>query len=351
MNWQCGIDQALAFSQDKSCLLIDARAVEDRLSTGMPTGAEFMHWSTLRGQLDTLLLNYQKVLLLCAVGQESLDYCRQLSANYQGRVFSVEGGFDAWFMSDFPIQTFEATHAQQRYDRQMRLTAVGQSGQEKLLSSHVLIVGAGGLGVPALQYLAAAGVGRITLVDDDVVSLSNLPRQVIYQPDQLGLFKVDAAKGWVEKQNPDVEVVAVNQRLSQLNAATLFEGVDLVLDCCDNFQTRMTINSQALKDAVPWVFAAVTDFELQLSFFNAADKGAPCFLCLFPEADATQDRLCDTQGVLGMTPGVAGVLQASEAIKYLLGLGGHLMGRLLIQNLLTHQSKVIKYRARTHCHH
>lgn len=350
MTWQCDIQQALSWSQNKSNLLIDVRNIEERISTGMPRSAVFKHWSDLRNDLAALLSAHEKILVLCSVGQESLMFCQQLNDDaFRGRVYSVVGGFDAWFMSDCPIDPFEASTDRQRYDRQMRLGGFGQNGQNKLKTSHVLIVGVGGLGVPALQFLAAAGVGTVTILDDDVVSLSNLPRQVIYQPDDVGKPKVFAAKTWAQKQNPEITVNAINQRLNQLNAPSLFEQVDVILDCSDNFQTRLSINKEALKQRKTWIFAAVTDFELQLTVFDATDETAPCFNCLFPEVDASQDRQCDTLGVLGTTPGVAGTLQANECIKYLLSLGEVLSAKLMIQNLLTHQSKVIKYRARTQC--
>lgn len=352
MTWVCSAEQAHHWSVLGKALLVDVRVVEDQMASGLPAGAMSMDWPSLRNQLDELITEYNKVLLLCAVGHESDDFCQLLDqAQYQGHVFSVAGGFDAWFLEDFPTETFQLSDEALRFDRQMRLPGVGQSGQARLKNSHVMLVGMGGLGVPALQYLAAAGVGKLTLVDDDEVSLSNLPRQVIYQTQQVGEAKVKAAAAWVACHNDAIDVVQVVQKFNRNNAPELLKGVDVVLDCSDNLSCRQTINHQCIQSQVPWIFAAVTDFEIQLSFFDAPDHKAPCFQCLFPDASSAGDRSCNAQGVLGMTPGVAGTLQAAEAIKYLLGLDGVLKARLLVDNLLTHQSKVLKYRARKQCPH
>lgn len=343
--WECQGKDAWSLLQSNKAVLYDLRPLEARVASGVIPGSTALTWAQIEDQLqqqpDVLML------LLCEVGQETLKWVKQKQSH---QLRSIAGGFDAWFLSDLPIEPCQVSDQALRYDRQMMLPEWGEAGQETLQKSSVLMIGAGGLGVPAMQYLVAAGVGKVTLVDDDVVSLSNLPRQVIYRPQDVGQHKVTVAQRWAQEQNPDVVIHAVKQRLSLANVTAHFEGVDLVLDCTDNWPTRQLINAQCQKMNIPWVFAAVTDFEYQLSAIDPRVEGAPCWSCLFNDEDV-QARNCDLQGVLGMVPGLAGVRQATEAVKLILGWRSPLVGCLLTDNLLTNQPKVLKYARNPYCPH
>ena len=219
----------------------------------------------------------------------------------------------------------------ERYSRQLVLPEVGPGGQGKLKRSSVMVVGAGGLGIPASVYLAAAGVGKIGIVDGDVVERSNLHRQVIYSEADVGKAKADVAGMKLEEVNPHVSVVPHNLRLDSANALKLLEGYDVVLDCTDNFPARYLINDACVMLHKPDVYASIFRFDGQASVFHA-DRG-PCYRCLFPEPpppDTVQD--CAVAGVLGVLPGIMGSIQAAQAITLILGRGQPLVGRLLLFN-------------------
>lgn len=329
--------------------LIDLRPIDVRFTTGEVPGSQAVIWQQLDEQTERLLMDGKDVLLLCEVGQDSLKYCQLKN---EDNLWSVAGGMDAWFLADLPLKASEATERHLRYDRQTRLSYWGEGGQERLFNSHVAIIGLGGLGVPALQYLAAAGIGQFTLVDDDVVALSNLPRQVIYRPDHVGISKVQEAQNWVNQHNDKIVVNTYAERLSHHSAAKVLSDANVVLDCTDNWASRQVINACCWQKRTPWVFAAVTDVEWQLSVIDPRQEGAPYWACLFPEADG-ESRNCETQGVVGMATGIAGTRQAAEAVKVLLGVGLPLTDVLLVENMLTNQSKMIKYRRNPRCpiHH
>ncbi len=343
--WECQPKDAWSLLYSNKAVLFDLRPLEVRLASGMVPGSEAVTWAEVEAKLEQDPESL--MLLLCEVGQETLAWVKRMQSH---QLRSVAGGFDAWFLSNLPIEPCEASDHALRYDRQMMLPDWGTEGQAKLNKASVLVVGAGGLGVAAFQYMLAAGVGRIKLIDDDVVSLSNLPRQVIYRPEDVGQYKVSMAQKWGQEQNPDVTIEVIKQRLSLTNVSAHFEAVDLVLDCSDNWPTRQLINANCQKLNLPWVFAAVTDFEYQLSAIDPRVENAPCWSCLFNDEDV-QTRNCDVQGVMGMVPGVAGVRQATEAVKLILCLGTPLVGSLLTDNLLTNQSKVLKYARNPYCPH
>lgn len=235
-----------------------------------------------------------------------------------------------------------------RYDRQLRLEGFGPRAQERLLGASVLVVGAGGLGSPALLYLAAAGVGRIGIVDDDVVDRSNLHRQVIHGEGSLGVAKVASAARAVRELNPDVVVEAHDARLDEANAERLVGGYDLVLDGADNFQTRYLINDAALMADVPVVHGSIYRFEGQLTVFPG--RAGPCYRCLFPSPPAPGAvPSCADVGVLGVLPGVIGTLQATEAVKLLAGIGEPLVGRLLRYDALTMRWTELRYGRDARC--
>ncbi|MEP3857442.1 MAG: HesA/MoeB/ThiF family protein [Porticoccus sp.] len=217
-----------------------------------------------------------------------------------------------------------------RYTRHIQLPEVGAAGQLKLKQSHILVIGAGGLGSPVALYLAAAGVGHLTLVDGDTVDTSNLQRQIIFENDQVGQPKAQAAKERLQRLNPDIRVDAIESFLSADNAPELVSAADLVVDCTDNFSARYLINDYCCALNKPWVFASIQKFFGQCALFTP--EGA-CFRCLFPEAPANVED-CNSAGVIGVLPGLLGVLQANETIKYLLGLPTPLQNKLLLVDAL-----------------
>lgn len=237
----------------------------------------------------------------------------------------------------------------ERYARHIVLHEIGGPGQQKLKAARVLVIGAGGLGAPAIQYLAAAGVGTIGIVDDDVVSLSNLQRQVIHASDEIGEPKVASAARAVGRINPNVTVRRHQTRLNADNAPVIFEDYDLVLDGSDNFETRYLVNRCAADDGVPLVSAALGRWEGQLSVFHPV-AGGPCYECIFPEAPAPGlVPPCSEAGVLGALAGVLGAMQAAEAVKWITGAGTCLIGRLLVYDALGMEFRTISLEARDDC--
>jgi len=217
-----------------------------------------------------------------------------------------------------------------RYSRHILLDEIGIEGQQRLLDAHALVVGAGGLGSPAALYLAASGVGRITLVDDDAVDLTNLQRQLMHTTARIGQPKVESGQQALRALNPEVEVVALRERAGAERLAALARGASVLLDCSDNFATRHALNRAAVAAGVPLVAGAVIRFDGQLSVFDPRAAAAPCYACLFPEDGGFEDAACGTMGVFAPLVGVIGAMQAAEAIKLLSGAGQPLAGRLLL---------------------
>lgn len=218
-----------------------------------------------------------------------------------------------------------------RYARHIVLRDIGGAGQAKLLSSHVLLIGAGGIGCPAIQYLAAAGVGTISVIDDDVVSLSNLQRQVLYSDTQIGKAKVDAAAEAVARLNPDISFIPLKQRISSDSSADILKGVDVVIDGSDNFATRLIVNDLCITAQVSLVSAAIGQFHGQIGTFSGWLPDAPCYRCFVGDAHDPDDcDDCATQGVLGAMCGLMGSFAAMEAIRVLTGFGDAQIGKLQI---------------------
>lgn len=229
----------------------------------------------------------------------------------------------------------------ERYARHIVLKEVGGEGQRKLLAARVLVIGAGGLGSPCIQYLAAAGVGTIGIADDDAVSLSNLQRQVLHRTKDVGKPKIDSARHAVERLNPDVRVEAHNARLTECNAAGLIAVYDVVVDGSDNFATRLAVADAALLTRTPLVSAAVGPFEGQLSVFRGWEADQPCYRCYVGAATDRAEATCAEQGVLGALTGVMGALQALETIRAIVGFGDGLAGRLLLFDALSMRMRTV----------
>ncbi len=215
-----------------------------------------------------------------------------------------------------------------RYSRHILLDDVGIEGQQRLLDSHALIVGAGGLGSPVAMYLAASGVGHITLADHDVVDLTNLQRQIAHTTARVGQAKVSSAAQAMHALNPDVHITPLQQKLDAVQLDALVAHAQVVVDCCDNFQTRQAVNAACVKHRVPLVSGAAIRMDGQLAVYDARDAASPCYACVFPPDTAPQEAQCATMGVLAPLVGVIGTLQAMEAVKLLSGIGSRLTGQL-----------------------
>lgn len=236
-----------------------------------------------------------------------------------------------------------------RYARHILLDEFGVEAQERILASRILVVGAGGLGSPVVAYLAASGVGSIILVDDDQVELSNLQRQIAHTTDRLGWDKVESAKLHIEQLNPEVKVTPVVQRLDEAGLMQWVQQVDLVLDCCDNFATRHAINRACVALRKPLVSGAAIRFSGQVSTYDLRQPEAPCYHCLFPEADDVEELRCATTGVLSPLLGMVGSAQAVEALKLLGGFGEPLVGRLLSVDAFNMNWHTVRFRKDPAC--
>lgn len=228
-----------------------------------------------------------------------------------------------------------------RYDRHIILSEIGKNGQNKISNAKVLVIGAGGLGCPILQYLAAAGVGTIGIIDFDTVDISNLQRQVLFGTSTLGKNKAEAAKARLQDLNSDISITTYAEKLTHQNAINLFNQFDIIVDGTDNFETRYLVNDACIITNKPLVFGAIYKFEGQVSVFNY--KNGPSYRCLFPEApEKGSVPNCSEIGVLGVLPGIIGTMQVNEVLKIILELGTTLSGKLLCYNALTLQSSILK---------
>ena len=292
------------------------------------------------GQLDQAIAaavpdKDTEIILQCRSGARSGRGTAQLQALGYTNVVNLAGGILQWELDNLPVEApTSLTPAQQsRYSRHLLIPEVGTSGQVRLLESKVLMIGAGGLGSPSALYLAAAGVGTLGIVDFDVVEASNLQRQVIHSTERLGVKKVDSAKQSIEALNPDVKVVAYDEMLLADNVERLIAGYDVILDGTDTFETRYLLNDAAVAAGIPVVHASVFRFEGQLTTFVPYE--GPCYRCLYPTPPPPELAPgCSVAGVLGVVPGIMGLLQANEVLKVLLGIGDPLVGRLLLFDAL-----------------
>ena len=236
-----------------------------------------------------------------------------------------------------------------RYSRQIMLPDVDIEGQEKLLAAHALIIGAGGLGSPAAFYLASAGIGTITLVDDDTVDLTNLQRQILHTTERVGQAKVLSGQQTLTEINPTIEIVALKERVSGERLNELVRNASVVLDCSDNFATRHAVNRACVANRVPLVSGAAIKFDGQISVFDKRDENAPCYSCLFPEDQQFEEVNCGTMGVFAPLVGIIGSMQAAEALKVIAGIGEPLKGRLLLLDARTMEWNTIKFARNANC--
>ncbi len=327
--------EADALRADPRVALVDVRE-DGEWEQGHIAGAVHVAKSRLEQEIEASVPRRDtKVVLYCAGGVRSLFAGQALRAMGYENVLSMSGGFQQWKALGLPgTQPTRLTDEQRlRYSRHLLIPEVGAEGQAKLLESRVLLIGAGGLGSPAALYLAAAGVGTIGLVDFDVVDISNLQRQVLHTTDRIGEKKVVSAARTIAALNPDVNVIGHDEVLGPDTVDRLIAGYDVILDGTDTFETRYTLNDAAVSAGIPVVHASVFRFEGQLTTFVPFQ--GPCYRCLYPTPPPPELAPgCSVAGVLGVVPGIMGLLQTNEVLKLLLGIGDPLVGRLLLFDAL-----------------
>src|SRR5690348_8610884 len=325
--------------QRAGALLLDVRETFEH-ATGLPENATPLPRGDIAHRIAEVAPDASaEILTICAHGQRSLMAARLLQQMGYANVASVAGGTARWIEEGLPMAKPGGDEDfYDRYSRHLRLPEVGEAGQRKLESARVVVLGAGGLGSPAAYYLAAAGVGTLVIADDDVVERSNLQRQILHADDRIGISKLESAANTLQGLNPRVSVEGLPERVTSANVEGLLEGAEVVLDGADNFPVRYLLNDACVKLAMPLVYGAVQRFQGQVSVFDAGrQRGrAPCYRCLFPQPPAPEDAPnCSEAGVLGVLPGVVGMLQATEVIKLILGIGDPLVGRVLMFDALS----------------
>ena len=334
----------------KSPILLDVRE-SDEWRQGHLEGALPLPRGFLEIKVESVIPDKNSpVVAYCAGGVRSLLAAKVMKEMGYQNVSSMAGGYGAWKNGGFKwVQDFQYTPEQLiRYSRHFLLPEVGEDGQAKLLQAKVLMVGAGGLGSPAAYYLAAAGVGTLGIIDNDVVDISNLQRQILHANDRVGMPKVESAKKTLEALNPDVKVVPYQAKLTSENIMEIIKDYDFVVDGCDNFPTRYLVNDACVLTKKPNVHGSIFQFEGQATVFYPGE--GPCYRCLYPEPPPAElAPSCAEAGVLGVLPGLIGVIEALEAIKLILGKGDTLIGRLLCFNTLTMEINTLKLRRDPNC--
>jgi molybdopterin/thiamine biosynthesis adenylyltransferase/rhodanese-related sulfurtransferase len=348
-----GLPEQLAAPEARELMQAGAAVFDVRpapeCAAGMIAGATALDPGTIDQELAA---DGNIALICCTTGKRSLAVARKLRDRGVQGVASIEGGFRAWQALGYPCEFAAGLDAgsAERYARHLVLDGVGVAGQLAIRRSGVLLVGAGGLGSPAALYLAAAGIGRLGVVDDDQVERSNLQRQVLHSDDSVGCAKTESAKLRIQALNPDVDVRPQAVRLVAENVDSLLSGWDLVIDGSDNLATRYLVNEACLRLDIPMVYGGVSGFEGQVGVAHPGrgTGGHPCFRCVFPEPRGPVAD-CNVGGVLGVVPGVIGLLQATEAIKLILELGEPLVDRLLLWDALAMRFHSLKVSARPDC--
>jgi molybdopterin/thiamine biosynthesis adenylyltransferase/rhodanese-related sulfurtransferase len=330
--------------------IVDVREASE-WDQGHVPGAAHVSKSYIEQQIEAAAPDHDApVILYCAGGVRSLFAAQTLAEMGYSDVASMSGGFQAWKGAGLEFETPVVLSAEQknRYSRHLLIPEVGSAGQARLLGSKALLIGAGGLGSPAALYLAAAGVGTIGIVDFDIVDLSNLQRQIIHTTDRIGERKVESAKRSINALNPEINVIAHEEMLVAENVERIIAGYDVILDGTDTFETRYILNDAAVAAGIPVIHASVFRFEGQLTTFIPYE--GPCYRCLYPTPPPPELAPgCSVAGVLGVVPGILGLLQTNEALKVLLGIGTTLAGRLLLFDALETEFTELKLRRDPAC--
>jgi sulfur-carrier protein adenylyltransferase/sulfurtransferase len=330
------VSRVREFIAHDSPAIVDVRE-RDEWDEGHLPGAVHVPRGHLESRIEATVPDKSSpVLVYCAAGNRSAFAAKTLEELGYEQVLSLAGGFTEWKRSGHPFEIPETLEdaKRRRYSRHLLIPEVGEAGQLRLLQSRVLLIGAGGLGSPASLYLAAAGVGTLGILDDDVVDETNLQRQIIHSTERLGDSKAESAKQTIEALNPDVTVKVFRERLTSENVDRILgEGWNVIVDGADNFPTRYLLNDASVWHGIPVVHGSIYRFEGQTTVFKPHE--GPCYRCLFPQPPPPElAPSCAEGGVLGVLPGVIGSLQANEALKLALGIGEPLIGRLLMFDAL-----------------
>lgn len=330
--------------------VVDIREVSEFVQGAIP-GSMMIPRGVLESTITTQLPNRdEEIILYCGTGHRSVVAANSLELLGYSNVSSLAGGFEQWKAEqrEWDVPATLSVNQRARYDRHLILPGVGEAGQQRLLSSKALIIGAGGLGSPVALYLAAAGVGTIGVVDFDLVDETNLQRQVLHNVHRVGSPKTESARDSIRSLNPDVKVETYPVRLDAGNVLDIMSGYDVVIDGADNFPTRYLVNDASLHLRIPVVHGSIFRFEGQTTVFSPYE--GPCYRCLFPEPPPPELALsCAEAGVLGVLPGVIGSIQATEALKLLLNLGESLMGRLLLYDALSEDFQTVSLHRSPDC--
>src|SRR5579885_660039 len=332
-------------------LWVDVREADEWQEGHLP-GAVHVPRGNLESRIEGVVPDKTApVVLYCAAGNRSAFAAKTLEELGYTNVHSLVGGFTDWKRDGLEIVLPRTLSPEKRtrYSRHLLIPEIGEEGQLKLLDSRVLLIGAGGLGSPASLYLAAAGVGRLGIIDADIVDETNLQRQVVHSLETLGAPKVDSAKRTINALNPDVEVVTYRERLTSENVDRILDdGWDVIVDGADNFPTRYLVNDASVWHDIPVVHGSIYRFEGQVTVFKPRE--GPCYRCLFPEPPPPElAPSCAEGGVLGVLPGIVGSLQTNEALKLALGIGDPLVGRLLLFDALATEFSEVRIERRADC--
>jgi sulfur-carrier protein adenylyltransferase/sulfurtransferase len=323
-------------AQESNCnFIIDVRE-EDELQAGIIPAATHIPRGVLELRIEAAVPDRStSIVIYCAAGTRSALAAHSLMELGYRTVRSLEDGIKGWKDQGLPLLKISprSSSRKQRYNAQTLLPQVGEAGQQKIEAAKVLLIGAGGLGSPAAYYLTAAGVGTLGIVDDDVVDTGNLQRQILHTTDRVGMPKVESAFLTLKALNPNVNVKTYGTRLTRDNVDVIFPEYDIVVDGCDNFQTRYLVNDACLKHKKTNIHGSIFGFQGQTSVFCAPN--GPCYRCLFPEPPPPElAPNCTEAGVLGVLPGLIGLMEATETLKLILGAGFSLVGRLLLVDAL-----------------
>ena len=343
-------DAAHRLEADPRPALIDVRE-RDEYEQGFIPGAIHIARGNLETRIERNVLEHDApVIIYCATGTRSAYAAKTLAELGYTDVVSLAGGFSAWKENGYEWTVPRTLKPEQfeRYSRHVLIPEVGEAGQLRLLDSKVLLIGAGGLGSPAALYLAAAGVGTIGIIDADVVDTSNLQRQIVHTVDRVGTPKVDSAEIAIHGINPEVKVEKYDVRLTSENILDVITGYDVIVDGTDNFPTRYLLNDASLVAGIPVVHGSIYQFEGSVTVYKPHE--GPCYRCQYPEPPPPElAPSCAEGGVLGVLPGVVGTLQATEAMKLLLGIGDPLVGRQLRYDALSMEFVELKMHRDPEC--